>query len=145
MTNLKFPKLIKFSFVNLPGEHMRSESLFYFQINPLQTKKRWTRVRKTVYYVVNVEVHPPYGSPNVNNGLIWQSASSSYVLRIIFFPKRSPRKLQLCRKEREMLDPAEIPLRLVQVRFYLSSNEQICEHFAVPDCARFLFNTRCKL
>jgi hypothetical protein len=40
------------------------------------------------------------------------------------------------------MDSAEIPLRLVQVRSYLSYNEQICEHFAVPDCACFLFNTR---
>jgi len=73
MTNFNFPKLIKFN------DGQECSKLFIM--------------------LLNVEVRPPHGSPNVNYGLIWQSTSSSQVLQNIFFPKRSPRKLQLCRKE----------------------------------------------
>jgi hypothetical protein len=53
-----------------------------------------------------------------------------------------PESFNFAEKKEEMLDPAEIPLRLEQALSYLSSNNQICEHFAVPDCECFLFNTR---
>ena len=53
-----------------------------------------------------------------------------------------PESFNFAEKKEEMLDPAEIPFRLEQALSYLSSNNQIYEHFAVPDCACFLFNTR---
>ena len=116
MTNLKFPKLIKFN----GGQECA----------------------KLFIMLLNVEVHPPYGSPTSTMGKSGNLHHHPMCCEI-FSSRNGPlESFNFAEKNEEMLDPAEIPLRLVQVRSYLSSNEQICEHFTVPDCACFLFNTR---